>query len=89
MLLLRAGRTLADLSQEELAVRAGVSRQTLVKIESASRNVAKGVGADSIDKVRIALENSGIVFLPRTDGHGPGIALRIDMLTRSPDGSSD
>ena len=61
-----------ELSQEELAGRAGISRQTVVRIEAG----AKGVAVDAVEKVRAALERSGAMFLPSTAEHGPGVALR-------------
>lgn len=72
MRMLRAARVLLDLSQQELSERAGVGRQTVVRIEHGE----KGVSADAIEKVRVALEKSGVVFLPSTVEHGPAVALR-------------
>lgn len=61
-----------ELSQEELAGRAGISRQTVVRIEAGG----KGVAIDAVEKVRTALERAGAMFLPSTAEHGPGVALR-------------
>ena len=69
---LRAGRALLGLSQEELAVLAGVSRQIIVRIEKCELNVL----ADSLDKVRSALEEGGVVFIEASGNRGPGVALR-------------
>ncbi|MCT7375887.1 helix-turn-helix transcriptional regulator [Chelativorans sp. EGI FJ00035] len=69
---MRVARVALELSQEDLAKRAGVGRQTVIRIEAGG----KGVAFDVVDKVRGALEKAGVVFLPSTAEHGPGIALR-------------
>lgn len=68
---LRAGRALLGLSQEELASRAGLSRQILVRIEKGEQNVL----VESIEKVRAALESGGVVFIDGGQDHGPGVAM--------------
>lgn len=68
---LRAARALLDLSQEELAVAAGVSRQIIVRIEKCEGNVL----AEAIEKVRIALEAAGVVFVEGNATRGPAVAL--------------
>jgi DNA-binding XRE family transcriptional regulator len=70
--MMRVARALLELSQEELAKRAGDGRQTIVRIEAGG----KGVAFDAVDKVRGALEKAGVVFLPSSAEHGPAIALR-------------
>jgi|ThiBio_1000_plan_1041568.scaffolds.fasta_scaffold20994_3 transcriptional regulator with XRE-family HTH domain len=70
--LLRAARALADLSQNELADRAKVSRQMVARIE----NAGKGIPFEAIEKVRNALEREDVEFFPATATHGPAIALR-------------
>jgi transcriptional regulator with XRE-family HTH domain len=72
--LLRAGRALLNLRQDQLAKRAKVSRQMVARIESAG----KGIPFEAIEKVRSALERDGIEFFPSTTTHGPAIALRKD-----------
>lgn len=69
---MRVARALVELNQEQLAERAGVGRQTIVRIEAGG----KGVAFDAVDKVRKALEKAGVIFLPSTTEHGPAIALR-------------
>jgi transcriptional regulator with XRE-family HTH domain len=71
MTVLRAGRALLGLSQEELACRAGVSRQIVVRIERCETNVL----VDAIEKVRAALEAGGVVFIEGSAERGPGVAL--------------
>lgn len=70
--MLRVARALLELSQESLAERAKVSRQTIVRIEAGG----KGVAFDVVERVRSALEDAGAVFLPSTAEHGPAVALR-------------
>lgn len=70
--MMRIARILLELSQEELATRSRVSRQTIVRIEAGG----KGVAFDAVERVRIALERGGAVFLPATNDHGPAVALR-------------
>lgn len=70
--LMRVARAMLELSQEELAELAGVGRQTIVRIEAGG----KGVAFDAVDRVRAALEKAGVIFLPSTSDHGPGIARR-------------
>jgi len=72
MMALRAGRALLGLSQEEIASRAGVSRQMVLRIEKAEGSIT----VESIDKVRSALAAAGVVFLDGTEQRGPGVALR-------------
>jgi len=72
MRMLRAGRVLLDLSQQELAKRAGIGRQTLIRME----NGEGGISVSNIEKVRAALEKSGVVFLPSTAKHGSAVALK-------------
>jgi DNA-binding XRE family transcriptional regulator len=69
---LRAGRYLVNLNQDELAKRANVSRKMIVNIE------AKKIGTpiDAIEAVRQALEKAGVGFISSTSEMGPGIALK-------------
>ncbi|WP_245282788.1 helix-turn-helix transcriptional regulator [Neorhizobium galegae] len=71
MQVLRAARALLGLSQEELAQLSGVSRQIVIRIEKGEANIL----VDALDKVRKSLEMQGVVFLPASRSHGPGIAL--------------
>jgi transcriptional regulator with XRE-family HTH domain len=71
MIALRAGRALLGLSQEELAGFAGVSRQIVMRIEKCESNVL----AESIDKVRAALEQRGVAFIEASRERGPGVAM--------------
>lgn len=71
MNILRAGRALLGLSQEELAGLAGVSRQVVVRIEKCETNVL----VESVEKVRLALEAGGVVFIDGSPERGPGVAM--------------
>ena len=70
--LLRAARALLGLRQDQLADRAGISRQMIVRIEKGDL----GVSMRTIDKVRTALEIGGIEFVPETESRKRGIAAR-------------
>ncbi|MDW5312960.1 helix-turn-helix transcriptional regulator [Rhizobium sp. PL01] len=76
MSVLRAGRALLDLSQEELASLAGVNRQIVVRVERGDANVL----VDAIEKIRAALEAGGIVFIEGSAERGPGVALTRSRL---------
>jgi len=69
---IRAARTLLVMSQEELAQRSGVSRATIQRIETGD----EGTAWKQIEKVRLALEDSGIEFLPSAPGRGPAVAIK-------------
>jgi transcriptional regulator with XRE-family HTH domain len=59
---IRAARALLDWSQSQLAERAALSLPTIKRMEGAS-----GPGrssADNVEKIRAALEQSGIIFIP-------------------------
>ncbi|WP_335726530.1 helix-turn-helix transcriptional regulator [Rhizobium phaseoli] len=71
MNVLRAGRALMGLSQDELAGLAGVSRQIIVRIERGETNIL----VDAIERVRAALEARGAVFIDGNSERGPGVAM--------------
>lgn len=77
---LRAGRALLGFRQDEVARRAGVSRQMVARIE----NSGKGMTVDAVEKVRSALEKAGVDFFPATATHGPAIALRREKQKPGP-----
>jgi DNA-binding XRE family transcriptional regulator len=70
--MMRVARTLLDLSQEQLAERARISRRTIVRIEAGGR----GVAFDAVERVRLTLQRGGAAFLPLASDHGPSVALR-------------
>jgi len=65
----RAGRALLNWSQEELAKRARVAKQTLADFERGARSPYPRTLAD----IREALEVEGVEF---TNGDAPGVRLR-------------
>lgn len=67
----RAGRALVDLSQKALAVKAGISKQTLVSFES-GRSIPH---AATLAVIASALEHAGVVLIEE-NGNGPGVCLR-------------
>jgi transcriptional regulator with XRE-family HTH domain len=69
---LRAARILANLSQQEVAQRAGIGRHTLMRLENGDEAVGIGI----VERVHSVLERAGIEFLPPTQDSGPGIRLR-------------
>lgn len=70
--LIRAARVLANLSQADLAQKAGIGRHTIMRLE----NAEPGIGIEILEKVSAALEQAGIEFLPPTEKSGPGIRFR-------------
>lgn len=58
-------------SQDELAQRAGVAKQTLADFERGSRSPYARTLAD----IQKALEAAGVTFIDE-DGGGPGVRLR-------------
>jgi hypothetical protein len=55
-----------------LAVLAGFDKTTVVRVEA-----GESVRASTFERLRVALETAGVVFLPASDGvHSPGVALK-------------
>jgi len=70
---LAAGRTLAGLTQGELAKRAAISVPTLKRMEASEGEV---VGMrNNVSAVQRALEAAGVIFVEE-NGEGPGVRLR-------------
>ncbi len=74
---IRGARAMLNLSQVETARLAGVSVETLKRLEGVRAGVAvgQGVSADALAKVRAALEGAGIIFIAE-NGEGAGVRLR-------------
>ncbi|RWY85157.1 XRE family transcriptional regulator [Rhizobium leguminosarum] len=70
---LAAARTLAQMSQAEVAKAANVSVPTLKRMEGASGAVP-GM-TNNVAAVVRALEDAGVMFIP-SNGNGPGVRLR-------------
>lgn len=73
--LLKAARVLLGWRQDELAARAGISRQMIVRIEKGDL----GVSLRAMIKVRDALKIGGIEFMPETESREQAIARRKDV----------
>jgi hypothetical protein len=72
--LLRAARAALGIEHVVLAKEAGVSKRTLVRIETL-RNVSE----ESRGAVQAALEARGVQFLEPGEGSGPGIRVPDDL----------
>jgi DNA-binding XRE family transcriptional regulator len=69
----RAARGLLDLTQEDLAKQAGVSRSTVRDYEKGRHDLHRTSAAQIV----LALEKGGAVLIP-ADGLGPGVCLLRD-----------
>lgn len=69
---IRAGRALIRMSQDELARRSGLSIPTLRRIETDQ----KGVSVEAVGIVQKILEGEGVEFLPETDSATEGVRRR-------------
>ena len=66
---IRAARAMLDLTQGELASRAGISKAGLINIERGQSDPK----VSTLGAIRRALEAAGVEF---TDGDEPGVKLR-------------
>ncbi|AMB46890.1 helix-turn-helix transcriptional regulator [Methylobacterium sp. AMS5] len=73
---IRAARALLDITQAELAERAGISKTGLANIERG----ASDPKASTLRALEQVLSGAGIEFL---DDDGPGVRLRRGMLATS------
>ena len=78
--LLKAARAVLDMTNVDLARRAGVSKRTLVRIEA-----LQSVSLESRQRVQAVFEAEGVEFLPSVEGHGPGLRV-ADGLVKEPGG---
>lgn len=71
-----AARTLADMTQKDLAALANISIPTLKRMEGAKSDVV--AMSNNARAVRAALEGAGVIFLDNGDTTpgGPGVRLR-------------
>ena len=79
---IRAARSLLGLSQDDLASIAGVSRRTIVKLESDPA----GLETETVESVLSALRNGGITFVSADGSLGVTVATEkppIDTPTRA------
>ena len=70
---LRGARAMARIEQGDLATRAGVSVDTIKRLERISGPVS--ANTLTIDAIRRALEAAGVEFIPENGG-GAGVRLR-------------
>jgi transcriptional regulator with XRE-family HTH domain len=68
---LKLARVALGLSVRQAAEIAGVSHETITRIEAGRDDVK----ATTIEKVRLALEAAGVIFIAE-NGEGPGVRLR-------------
>lgn len=73
--LIAAGRTLAGVSQRDLARAAGLDLQTLRKLEAAGS--AWLTSEADIAAVEQGLTHFGIVTIDESDGYGAGVRLKF------------
>ena len=79
---LRAARALLGIDQKDLADKAGVSVQTIQRME-ASEDIVRGV-VDTLMKVIEALDRAGIEFIGDgmpSSGKGRGVRLKVQRGT--------
>ena len=69
----KAARALLDWSQDELALRAGISLPTIKRLEAADGPL--GGRSETGEKIQKALQAAGIEFIEENGG-GPGVRLR-------------
>ena len=64
-------RAMLRLRREDLAVAAQVAHATLTDFEAGKRRPY----ARTLAAIRVALEEAGVVFIPKDDTGGPGVRL--------------
>ena len=69
---IRAGRHLANLSQDDIAKATGLSLPTIRRAES-EKDVS--ISRDAIAAIVAALESAGLIFVEE-NGEGPGVRLK-------------
>jgi len=67
----RAARGLLDITQAELAEKAGVSLRTVISFEAGERTPIRA----TLEVIRRAFESDGVEFID-ANGGGPGVRLR-------------
>jgi transcriptional regulator with XRE-family HTH domain len=68
----RAGRGLLNWNQNELADAADIGRATIRRFEAGRRTPIPS----NLAKIRQALEDAGVEFIPAKNGKGVGVRLR-------------
>lgn len=67
----KAGRALADMTQEQLATSANMNKRTLMDFESGKRVPIPA----TLQAIQSALEKAGVEFIPENGG-GAGVRLK-------------
>ena len=75
---IKAGRGIVRMSQIELGELSTVSVPTIQRIENDEEH-AKSATQDTMNKLRRALEDSGVKFIKATDAAGNGAGVRLWM----------
>ena len=70
---IRGARGLARMEQAELAERAGLSAQTVKRLEKTAGPVAANTTTEAA--IRRAFDQAGVIFIDE-NGEGPGVRLR-------------
>ena len=70
----RMGRAAVGWSVRELARNAGVTPNTISRIENGGDALAS-----TIERLQTALENAGVIFID-ADKEGPGVRLRVNQV---------
>ena len=73
---IKAGRGIVRMSQIELGELSTVSVPTIQRIENDEEH-AKSATQDTMNKLRRALEDSGVKFIKATDAAGTGAGVRL------------
>ncbi len=71
---LRAARALIRLDQSALATKAGISVETIKRLEKMNGPLLSATG-NTLAAIRAALEADGVMFID-ANGNGPGVRLR-------------
>jgi transcriptional regulator with XRE-family HTH domain len=74
---LRAARALKRFDQKELAVLAGVSVETIKRLEKTDGPLLSATGT-TLAAIRAALEAAGVIFIA-SNGEGAGVRLRKEQ----------
>ncbi|TAJ53886.1 MAG: XRE family transcriptional regulator [Brevundimonas sp.] len=69
---IRMARAALGISVRVLADRAKVAESTIHRFEANKG----GMQANTLDKLQVALEEQGVVFIPADSGGGPGVRLK-------------
>jgi len=72
---IRMARAALGISVRELAMKAAVAQSTILRFETNKG----GMQAATLDKIQLALEDEGLVFLSPDGGGGPGVRFRVPI----------